>query len=197
MSDPKSDNKWQKIAEQADPEIEQSSASDEEVKKEEGQLEYPSRQELEDQLTALELRINEYKQQTARAQAELENYRRRAERDVKEAHQYGVSQLINALLPVVDGLVRGLESGNPEDPKIKPIFDGMQMTLDLLLKALSKFGVEVIDPAVGEEFNPKIHEAMGMEKSPEAKPNTIIRTLQKGYQLHGRVMRAAMVMVAA
>lgn len=188
-SDHSGSDKWQKMAEQAQKQPSEEGA-------EEGQLEFPTRQKLEDQLTALERQVEEYKQQTARAQAELENVRRRAERDVSNAHKYGVEQLISALLPVVDGLVRGLESGDDSDPKIKALHSGMQLTLDLLHKALMKFGVEIIDPAAGDAFDPKLHEAMGVQSQPGAKANTILKVLQKGYELHGRVLRAAMVMVA-
>lgn len=187
-------NKWQKFAEETDHQT-QPPAS--EPPQSEQQLEFPARRQLEDQLTALERQVEEYKQQALRAQAEQENIRRRAERDVSYAHKYGVEQLLNALLPVADGLVRGLESGDPTDPKIKPLRDGMQLTLDLLQKTLMKFGVEIIDPPVGSPFDPKLHEAMGMQPHPGAKSNTIVQVLQKGYQLHGRVLRAAMVMVAA
>lgn len=186
-------DKWQKMAEEGQ-EQEQAKPAHEQP---EEQLEFPGRQQLENQLTAMERQANDYKEQAARAQAELKNIQWRAERDIANAHKFGVEQLIKALLPVVDGLVRGLENADAADAKVKPLHSGMEMTLDLLHKALVKFGVEVIDPAVNEEFDPKLHEAMGMQSLPGAKANTIIKVLQKGYQLHGRVLRPAMVMVAA
>lgn len=189
-------DKWQKMAEESDkPNTEDGddTLNPESVEK---TLDFPTRQALEDQLTAYERKTDEYKQQALRAQAELENYRRRAERDVASAHKFGVEQLIITLLPVVDSLTRGLESCDTQDAKVKAIREGMQLTLDILNKALVKFGVEMIEPAVGEPFDPKLHEAMGMQHDPNVKPNTILKLLQKGYQLHGRVLRAAMVMVA-
>lgn len=190
-------DKWQKIAQESElPENDETSSNADQADPAEKALDFPTRQILEDQLTALEQKVEEYKQQAFRAQAELDNVRRRAERDVSNAHKFGAEQLIQALLPVVDGLVRGLESSDGQDPKVKAIRDGMQLTLDILHKVLIKFGVEIIDPAVGEGFDPKLHEAMGMRHDPNAKPNTILQVLQKGYQLHGRVLRAAMVMVA-
>lgn len=182
-------DKWQKIAEDAEKQVEKENV-------EGSHLEYPTRQQLEDQLTAMESQVDEYKQQAARAQAELENVRRRAERDISNAHKYGVEQLIIALLPVVDGLARGLESGDLTDLKVKNLHHGMQLTLDLLHKALAKFGVDRIVPAPGDAFDPKQHEAMGVQAEPGAKPNTVVQLLQTGYQLHGRVLRAAMVMVS-
>jgi molecular chaperone GrpE len=187
-------DKWQKIAEEnQEQEPEQAKPASQ---RQEEQLEFPGRQQLEDQLTAMERQANEYREQAAWAAAELKNIQWRAERDIANAHKFGVEQLIKALLPVVDGLVRGLENADAADPKVKPIHAGMEMTLDLLHKALVKFGVEAIDPAVNDEFDPKLHEAMGMQNQPGAKPNTIIKVLQRGYQLHGRVLRPAMVLVA-
>ena len=107
-------DKWQKIAEEAEKQApaEESGGPANAKGDTQGELEFSTRQQLEDQLNALERQVNEAKLQAARSQAELENVRRRAERDISNAHKYGVEQLINALLPVVDGLVRGLESGD-------------------------------------------------------------------------------------
>lgn len=199
MSNPNQpSDKWQKFAEQAanqNSEEETTQPSDE-LKAEE-QLGFTTRQQFEEQLTAMEMQFNEAKNQLFRAQAELENVRRRAEREISNAHKYGVGELLTALLPVIDGLVRGLESADSSDPKVKPLHAGMQMTLDLLHKALVRFGLEIIDPAPGDNFDPKLHEAMSMQSHPGAKSNSIVNVLQKGYQLHGRVLRPAMVIVAA
>ncbi len=185
-------DKWQKIAE----ETQNQEQPDSPQENPEAQLEFPTRQQLETQLTALERQVTEYKDIAARAQAELKNIQWRAERDIGNAHKYGVEQLIKALLPVVDGLVRGMENTGGNDPKLKTLHEGMQLTFDLLQKALAKFGVEPIEPAAGDNFDPKFHEAMGVQKLPGAKPNTITQVLQKGFRLHDRVLRAAMVMVA-
>ncbi len=193
---PNSADKWQKIAQEAESQIDENETQADTGTEEESRLDYPTRQQLEDQLTSMERNVEEYKKQVLLAKAELENVRRRAERDISNERKYGVEQLLQSLLPVVDGLVRGLESQDPQDSKIKAIRDGMQLTLDILHKVLIKFGVEIIDPQPGEPFDPKLHEAMGMRHDPNAKPNTILQVLQKGYQLHGRVLRAAMVMVA-
>jgi molecular chaperone GrpE len=190
-------DKWQKIAEEAEKQAPVEESGPANAKGDtQGELDFSTRQQLEDQLNTLDRQFNEAKLQAARSQAELENVRRRAERDISNAHKYGVEQLINALLPVVDGLVRGLESGDHADPKVQALHAGMQLTLDLLYKALAKFGVEIINPAIGDAFDPKLHEAVGVQKVPGAIPNTITQLLQKGCQLHGRVLRAAMVMVA-
>ena len=102
-------------------------------------------------------------------------------------------KLINELLPVVDSLDRGLETGAPDDP----MRAGLQLTLDLLLKTLQKHGVELIDPKPGDAFSPELHEAMAMQPDPKAKSNTVLHVAQRGFMLNGRVLRAAMVVVAA
>jgi molecular chaperone GrpE len=188
-------DKWQKIAEENQDGASNQPASPPE--NEEEQLEFPTRQQLEDQLTAQERKVAEYKDMAARAQAEMKNLQWRAERDIGNAHKYGVEQLIKGLLPVVDALLRGMENCDVNDPKVKSMYEGMKLTFDLLQKTLTQFGVEFIDPPVGEPFDPKFHEAMGMQQVPGAKPNTIVKVLQKGFRLHDRVLRAAMVMVAA
>lgn len=156
-------------------------------------LDYPSHEALEQELNALEMKVSEYKDQAIRAKAELENVRRRAERDVQQAHQYGSSKLLNDLLPVMDSILRGLEGCQPNDPHA----EGMKLTLDLLEKTLERHGVSIIDPALGEPFNPETQEAMSMQPAQGAKSNTVLQVLQKGYELNGRVLRAAMVIVAS
>lgn len=160
-------------------------------------IEYPSHQALEDQLTALEKQLEEYKDKAFRAQATLDNIKRRAERDVENAHRYGTEKLLVELLPVVDSLNRGLEDKTSKDPKIESLREGMQLTLDMLLKALKKFGIQEIDPVIGDSFDPTLHEAMSIQKVPSQEAHTIVRVLQKGYKLNDRVVRAAMVIVAA
>jgi len=160
-------------------------------------LEFPSRKQLEDQLTAMEIKMDEYKNQSIRAQAELENVRRRAERDITNAHKYGSEKLLADLLPVMDSMVRGLESSESKDPHAKAMRDGLVITLEIFQKTLEKHGVELIDPKPGEAFNPEFHEAMSTISDPDAKANTIYEVVQKGFQLNGRVLRAAMVVVVS
>ena len=135
-------------------------------------------------------------EKVVRAQAEMENARRRAERDVSNAHRYGNDKLVNALLPVMDSLLRGQEGVDADDDKVKPLLEGMVLTADMLEKALIQFGLAVVEPEQGEVFNPEHHEAMSMVPMPGAEKNTVIEVLQKGYLLNGRVLRAAMVVVA-
>lgn len=152
--------------------------------------------ELQTKLAALEKKNEAYREEVIRANAEMDNVRKRAERDVSNARKYANEKILVELLPVVDSLVRGLEGEELSDGQAKAVRDGMRLTLDLLEKTLEKFGVEAIAPAVGEVFNPEVHEAMSMQPSEEAASGTVLQVLQKGYQLNGRVIRAAMVIVA-
>jgi molecular chaperone GrpE len=155
-------------------------------------LEFPSRSNLEDQLTAMEMQMTEYKDKFLRQQAEFDNFRKRAERDVQNAHKYGVEKLLGDLLPVLDSLERGLEGVEKNDAH----FQGMQLTLEMFIKTLGKYGVSIINPEPGENFDPTRHEAMSMQANPDFASNTIIQVLQRGYELNGRTLRAAMVIVA-
>lgn len=160
-------------------------------------LDYPSRRELEDRLTALEKEIYEYKDKALRAQAMLDNVNRRAERDIEKAHKYGTEKLLLEILPVLDSLSRALEGKEPKETQAKSMYEGIKLTSDMLVKVLKKFGIQEINPKAGDTFDPAIHEAMSTIPVADQNAHTIVRVLQKGYQLNGRVVRAAMVIVAA
>lgn len=160
-------------------------------------LDFPSRKELEDKLTAMEQQVEECRNQVLRAQAEMENVRRRAKSDIANAREFGSQSLVKDLLPIMDSMIRGLESPDSQDPHAKAMREGLAITLDMLQKMMLKHGVEFIDPKRGDVFNPEKHEAMSMVSDPNAEPNTISEVLQKGYLLNGRVLRAAMVIVAS
>ncbi len=135
------------------------------------------------------------KDQVLRAQADVQNARRRAEKDVENARKFALEKFSGDLLPVVDNLERALESIDTEDDTLKPITEGVELTLKSFTDVLTKFSVEQINP-VGEPFDPQVHEAVGMVPNPDVEPNTVLHVVQKGYTLNGRVIRAAMVMVA-
>ena len=130
-----------------------------------------------------------------RAQAEVQNTRRRAEQDVEKARKYALERFAGELLPVVDNLERALESASGDDAAVKPIAEGVELTLKGLLEALRKFNVEPVDPA-GEPFDPNLHQAMSMVANPDVEPNSVLAVMQKGYTLNGRLIRPAMVMVS-
>ena len=128
-----------------------------------------------------------------RAQAELENYKKRVEREKSSLVKYGNEELIKAILPVIDNLERALDHPQGEDPD--GFREGIKITLSQLLQVLEKFGVSPIS-ATGEPFDPSKHEAMMQVESRDHKPNTIVSELQRGYLLNDRLLRPAMVSVA-
>ena len=130
-----------------------------------------------------------------RAQADAQNVTRRAEQDVEKARKFALERFCSELLPVVDNLERALEAAAGDDEIVKPIAEGVELTLKTLLGALKKFNIEPVDPQ-GEPFDPQLHQAMSMVENGEVEPNTVIAVMQKGYTLNGRLVRPAMVMVS-
>ncbi|HKS58409.1 MAG TPA: nucleotide exchange factor GrpE [Steroidobacteraceae bacterium] len=146
---------------------------------------------LQAALAAAESRALESRDLYMRALAELENVRKRSVRDVEHAHKFGIERVANDLIGVRDSLELGLASAASADA----LREGTRATLQLLSKALEKAGVTEIVPQ-GEQFNPELHEAMVMQPSAEHVPNSIVQVVQKGYQLNGRLLRPARVIVA-
>lgn len=152
---------------------------------------------LQDRINLLEKQIDSYKDQVVRAHAEMDNIRRRMDQELSKARKFGVERLVSELIPVADGLMHGMEGAVSDNPEVKSMRHGMELTLDILNKLLEKNGITQINPAVGDVFDATQHEAMSMRSDPDVKPHTILQVLQKGYALHGRVIRAAMVIVAS
>jgi molecular chaperone GrpE len=148
---------------------------------------------LQAALAAAENRALESRDLYMRALAELENVRKRASRDVEQAHKFGLERIANDLIGVKDSLELGIASG--AGASADALRQGTQATLQLLAKALEKAGVTEIEPQ-GEQFNPELHEAMVMQPSAQHVPNSIVQVVQKGYQLNGRLLRPARVIVA-
>jgi molecular chaperone GrpE len=134
------------------------------------------------------------KDQALRAQAEAENVRRRALRDVEHAHKFALERFAAELLPVIDSLEKSVEAASG-DSEPEAIAEAVELSLKLALAAMQKSGLTRIDPE-GEPFDPKFHEAMGMLESADAEPGSVLHVLQKGYLLNERLVRAAKVMVA-
>ncbi len=151
--------------------------------------------ELRAQLEQAKSKAEENWDQFVRAKAEIENVRRRAERDVQNAHKFAVEKLVGELLPVRDSLEMGIAAARDEEASLDKLLEGSDLTLKMLSGVLIKFGVEVLDP-VGERFNPEFHEAIAMQPGGDAEPNSVLQVIQKGYRLHDRVVRPAMVIVA-
>ena len=132
-----------------------------------------------------------------RTRAEIDNIRRRTEQDVEKAHKFALEKFAEDILNTIDNLERALATpANIEDESVKALFDGVELTLKELLATVARFGVEPVG-VVGEIFNPDLHQAISMQPMEGFETNQITTVLQKGYLLNGRVIRPAMVMVAA
>lgn len=139
-----------------------------------------------------------YRDIALRAEAEMENVRRRAARDVEHAHKFGIEKLIQNILPVIDSLEKGIESAeqvSAAEGATKAIIEGMNLCLKMLTDVLAKEGLNIVDPS-GEPFNPNLHQAMSMVENPDMEPNSVVAVMQKGYTLNERLVRPAMVMVS-
>ncbi|THA08293.1 nucleotide exchange factor GrpE [Rodentibacter pneumotropicus] len=155
-------------------------------------------QELEEQLKAqVEETTKKEQDLLLRTRAEIDNIRRRTEQDIEKAHKFALEKFSKDILNTIDNLERALATpANTEDESIKALFDGVELTLKELISTVARFGVEAVG-VVGETFNPDLHQAISMQPAEGFESNQITTVLQKGYTLNGRVIRPAMVMVAA
>ena len=152
-------------------------------------------QELQLMLEDARSKADEHWNQLLRVQAEMENSRRRAERDVESAHKYALERFAQDLLPVKDSLELGLAAASGDDESVAKLREGTELTLKMLSQALEKHGIKEINPA-GQPFNPELHQAMSMQESAEHPANTVLAVMQKGYTLNDRLMRPALVVVS-
>lgn len=150
--------------------------------------------DLDARLRAAEAQAEHYRDLALRAQAEAENTRRRAARDVENAHKFALERFASELLPVLDSLEKAVEVASATEGA-DPIAEGVELSLKLFLSVLDKQGIERVDP-VGEPFDPQRHEAMAMVPSATVEPNAVIEVMLPGYVLNGRLIRAAKVVVA-
>jgi len=150
---------------------------------------------LEQQLADATASVQAEKDNALRALAEMENLRRRAAQDVEKAQKFALEKFAGELLPVIDSLERALEHTDKESDAFEAVYEGVELTLKSLLSTVEKFGVLPIDPQ-GAPFDPNKHQAMSMVESAEVAPNSVLAVMMKGYELNGRVLRPAMVMVA-
>ena len=148
---------------------------------------------------ALEIALAEaekFRDLALRSEAEMQNLRKRSERDVQNAHKFGVERLVQNLLPVMDSLEKAIEtSEQAQTPEDDPQLEGLRLCLKLFSEVLEKEGIVVVDP-LGTPFDPNLHEALSLIENPDLEPNSVMAVIQKGYQLHDRLVRPAMVMVS-
>ena len=152
-------------------------------------------QAAQERIVELEGQLASAQENALRAAAEVQNIRRRAEQDIVKAHKFALEKFATDLLAVLDSLERGLEVSDPADETIRPMREGMELTYKLFLDTMKRFQVERVDPQ-GEPFNPELHQAMAMEESIHAEPNSVLKVFQCGYVMNGRLLRPAMVVVS-
>ena len=172
------------------------------------EVDVEEQKQVEDPLEEAIARVQELEAQLAetakkeqdlllRTRAEIDNIRRRTEQDIEKAHKFALEKFAKDILNTIDNLERALATpANTEDETVKALFDGVELTLKELLATVARFGVEPVG-VVGEVFNPDLHQAISMQPMEGFETNQITTVLQKGYLLNGRVIRPAMVMVAA
>lgn len=177
-------NGAQESPEQAAPEQETGAAQGE-----------PSVEELQAQIEDLKNELAQTKEQVLRAHADAQNARRRAEQDVEKAHKFGLEKFVNDMLPVADNLERAVQAAKSETADMNTVVEGVELTLKSLLDGLNRHKVEQVDPE-GEPFDPQLHQAMSAVEQPDVEPNTVVNVFQRGYTLHGRLVRPALVVVS-
>jgi molecular chaperone GrpE len=158
----------------------------------------PAEQEPEDVMVLLEdarAKADEHWDLVLRTQAELENLKRRQERELENAHKYALEKFVGEIVGVWDSLELGNLAAQDDDADVAKLREGTELTLQQLSSVMNKFGVEQINPE-GEPFNPDFHQAMSMQPRDDVPPNTVVTVIQRGYTLNGRLVRPALVMVS-
>ncbi|MGB1869094.1 MAG: nucleotide exchange factor GrpE [Porticoccaceae bacterium] len=152
-------------------------------------------QEQQSETEQLKAQVATANDQVLRVQAEMQNVRRRAERDVESAHKFALDKFAADLLPVVDNLERALAAIDSADEGQKAVAEGLELTLKSFMEVLARHKIEAIDPA-GQPFDAELHQAVSMVPNPDLEHNTVMDVFQKGYTLNGRLVRPAMVVVS-
>lgn len=185
------------VLEQQDAELEticeeapEAQQAQEEVKNDASKIEL-----LETRVRELSTQLADEKDKQLRLHAELQNVRARSERDVEKAHKFSIEKFAKEILPVSDNLERTLDAADPENEAVTALIEGVQMTQKAFVDAMAKFKLEVVDP-MNEVFDPAFHQAMSMVENPALPANTVMHVMQKGYKLHDRLVRPAMVVVS-
>lgn len=169
-------------------------ADDAQAEASDAEVELPDEaKDPEAELAGLQAKADENWERYLRASAETENVRKRAARDVEQAHKFALERFGKELLGVKDTLEMGLAA---DGASVESLIEGSTATLKLLGSVLERFGIVEIDPE-GEPFDPEFHEAISMQPSDDVEPNSVLKVVQKGYSLNGRLLRPAMVIVAA
>ena len=190
--------KEQKMNDDANVENVEAQTAEEAVKQADEELD-TAQDAVQEDIAALlveaQTEAEKHKDLALRVQADMENLRRRTRLDVESAHKYALEKFVNALLPAMDSMEMGIDAASKEEATIESIREGVEMTFKQMLDVLQEFSVERVNPT-GEKFDPTLHEALTMIPSPDHESNTVVETIQKGYTLNERLVRAARVIVA-
>ena len=131
-----------------------------------------------------------------RARADMENLRRRQSRDLENAHKHALDKFVSELLPIYDSMELGANAASGDDASIEGVREGLDMTIKMFLSSIAKFGLEQVNPADGDDFDPELHQAMAMQPVEGVEANKVITFAQKAFQFNGRLLRPAMVVVS-
>ncbi|MFC1588785.1 nucleotide exchange factor GrpE [Pseudomonadota bacterium] len=149
-------------------------------------------EDLIEQLSQAKSKAEENWDLLLRTKAEMENLKRRTQKDLENAHKFGIERFVSELLPVMDSMELGLAA---EEASTESLREGMTLTLNMVSQMFEKFNIKMIDP-INEKFDPELHQAMTAQPTDEVEPNTVLAVMQKGYLLNERLVRPAMVMVS-
>ncbi len=152
-------------------------------------------EELKNELAQAEQKAQDNWDKAVRTLAEMENLKKRTQKDLEDAHKYALTGFAKELLPVLDSLELGLQAATGDSEDVKKFREGSELTIKQFDTVFAKFNVLKIDP-IGQPFNAEHHQAMVMQETVEAAPNTVVNVFQKGYMLNGRLLRPALVVVA-
>jgi molecular chaperone GrpE len=176
-----------------EPELDGAEADVENV--DEQKTEEVSLEELQQQLKQAQKKAEQNWDKAVRSQAEMENLKRRTQKDLENAHKYGLEKFAKELLSVIDSLELGIQASTSDLPEVVALREGSELTIKQFETVFAKFNIEALEP-IGQAFNPELHQAMTMQPSADVEPNTVVNVFQKGYILNGRLIRPAMVVVS-
>jgi molecular chaperone GrpE len=154
-----------------------------------------SNESIEQQLEKAQATIKDYWDQIMRLKAEMENNRKRAGRDIENAHKFAIRNFAESLLPIVDSMEMGQQAAEADNASLSSIIEGTQLTMSMFVQVLEKHGLKQIDP-VGEKFDPEQHQAISMIEDENTESGNVTSVMQKGFLLNDRLVRPAMVVVA-
>ncbi|MCX7097312.1 MAG: nucleotide exchange factor GrpE [Methylococcales bacterium] len=173
---------------------ENETVSEEAAHTEVGEHEYTI-DELKQELAEAKQQVHDNWDKAVRVQAEMENLRRRTQKDLEDAHKFALTSFAKALLPVYDSMVLGLQAATGDSEEVQKFREGSDLTIKQFEALFPKFNIVAIDP-IGQPFNAAEHQAVLMQEVEGAEPNSVVNVFQKGYTLNGRLLRPAMVVVA-